>query len=67
MSESDSHVRRWQDMLSDDALQTRVAALELTIVRARREFRKGGDPIDCRAWLFRIEIDESKYPEFPEG
>jgi len=45
------------------ALGRRVAELERIITRSRQEFRKGGDPVDSRAWLFRVEIDESLYTE----
>lgn len=45
------------------ALRRRVSSLENIIVRARQEFRKGSDPVDCRAWLFRIDIDEAPYKE----
>ena len=40
----------------------RVSELERVIVNARREFRNGGDPVDARAWLFRVTIDEDQYP-----
>jgi hypothetical protein len=41
----------------------RIEDLETIIVRARQAFRKGEDPVDCRSWLFRVEIDEALYPE----
>ena len=43
-----------------EKLERQVKSLERIIVKARREFRMGGDPIEARAWLFRIDIDESK-------
>jgi hypothetical protein len=42
-------------------LARRVWRLERIIVKCRREFRSGGDSVDARAWLFRIEIDEDQY------
>ncbi len=44
-------------------LSRRVSELERIIVKARREFRKGGDPVDARSWLFRVKIDEDQYPD----
>lgn len=44
-------------------LSSRVRSLEYVVVSARREFRRGGDPVDARSWLFRVEIDESKFAE----
>jgi hypothetical protein len=44
-------------------LESRLRELERVIVMSRREFRDGGDPVDARAWLFRVEIDEDKYEE----
>jgi len=43
-------------------LERRVYTLEHIIVMSRKTFRGGGDPIDARAWLFRVDIDEDKYP-----
>lgn len=44
-------------------LSRRVSELEDIIVKARREFRASSDPVDARAWLFRVEIDEDQYPK----
>ena len=43
-------------------LERRVHTLERIIVMSRKTFRGGGDPLDARAWLFRVDIDEDKYP-----
>lgn len=50
-------------MDTKEQLEARIKHLEYVIVKARQEFRKGSDPIECRAWLFRIDIDESKHKE----
>jgi len=43
--------------------ERRVSVLERVIVMARRSFRsRKDDPIEPRAWLFRVEIDEESYP-----
>ena len=41
----------------------RVAALEKTIVEARRGFRRSRDRVEIRGELCRISIDETQYPE----
>jgi hypothetical protein len=43
-------------------LERRVRTLEHIIVMSRKTFRSGGDPIEARAWLFRVDIDEDEYP-----
>lgn len=47
---------------SRESLLHRITELERVIVEARREFRRGGDPVDARAWLFRVTVDEQRYP-----
>ncbi len=44
-------------------LSHRVSELERVIVKARREFRNGGDPLSARAWLCRVDVDEDQYPK----
>lgn len=44
-------------------LESKLRSLERCVVMARREFRRGGDPVDARSWLFRVTVDEDKYPE----
>ena len=46
-----------------EELERRNTTLEWIIAAARMSFRKNKDPIESRSWLFRVEIDESKYKE----
>ena len=43
-----------------EALLQRISRLERVIVEARRNFRER-NPLESRAWLFRVEIDEDRY------
>ena len=65
MEITDDHAKRILEnaFATKESLLKRVSELERVIVNARREFRSGGDPVDARAWLFRVTIDEGRYAE----
>jgi len=53
----------FRDPLEWHRMARRVRELEHAIVKCRREFRKCGDPVDARAWLFRVTVDEDQFPK----
>ena len=46
--------------------ESRIRQLERVIVESRKCFRDR-DPLEARAWLFRVKVDEDKYGNSNEG
>lgn len=47
-------------MMNEQELKARILELERAIVESRRCFRES-DPLEARAWLIRVEVDEGKF------
>ena len=44
-------------MMNEQELKARILELERAIVESRRCFRES-DPLEARAWLIRVEVDD---------